>query len=401
MSKLRRVVVAGFVAGVLVSASLVGGGEAQAKAPAVFTIKAGAAHPTNRNAPYVYTRYYPEIARVHRGQRIRWSFLQTHSVTFSKAGRPGWFRADEVPNTYAVNERFGFGAKNCGIGDLAPCPLKSTTTFLSSGVSRTRQEQPFEIVVDALPGTYKYFCTIHTRMTGAIQVVGDATPVPTASAVSSQVAKDVLADSKAADAVFRADQKPVSTVNAGQRVWRGLLGDATRDGHVSIVAFMPTDLKIGPGDKVHYVFRDYASNEPHTVTFPTEVTGGPPGGPVGLGTFALFPACDLDDPSSGVRGIPGLWGASPFPACPGNLEILHAPWMTTGHPARNDEVATPATYHDSGLLLPQRADRGMRVLPDTGRVLPSTFDAQFPNAGTFKFECNLHTDVMTGSINVA
>jgi hypothetical protein len=62
---------------------------------------------------------------------------------------------------------------------------------------------------------------------------------------------------------------------------------------------------------------------------------------------------------------------------------------------------TPATYHDSGLLIPRGSSMGMRRLPDTGRVLPWTFEAEFPNTGSFKFECNLHADVMTGSVNVS
>jgi plastocyanin len=370
--------------------------------PGTLTIRAGAVHPTNRDAPYVYTRYYPDVLQVHRGQTVRWTFEQTHSVTFSKAARPGWYRPDEIPDTYAVDERFGFGATDCGLVGLKPCTFTASTAFLSSGVSRVRQEQPFEVRVDAPPGTYTYFCTLHPAMSGAIQVVRDTVVVRTQKQLDAYARSDVRADSKAADAVFRADQKPVSTVDAGgRRVWRGLLGDSTPDKHVSIVAFMPADLDAAAGDKVRYVFRDHAINEPHTVTFPTEVSGGPPPGPVGLGTFALFPACDFDGRTSGLPGVRGLWGASPVPACPANFEVLHAPWMTRGHPAPGNQVMTPATYHDSGLLIPRGSSMGMRRLPDTGRVLPWTFEAEFPNTGSFKFECNLHADVMTGSVNVS
>ena len=370
-------------------------------APATLTVRAGAKHPTNRDAPYVYTRYYPDALRVHRGQTVRWTFEQTHSVTFSKSGRPGWYRPDEIPDTYAVNERFGFGATDCGLEGLKPCALKANTTFLSSGVSRIRQERPFEVTVDAPPGTYTYFCTIHSAMTGKIQVVRDTATVRTQKQLDAQTKAQVRADSKAADAVFRDGQTPVSTVDAdGHRVWRGLLGDSTPDKHVSIIAFMPADLEVAVGDEVRYVFRDRAVNEPHTVTFPTEASGGAPPGPVGLGTFALFPACDFDGRSTGLPGVRGLWGASPVPACPGDFEVLHAPWMTRGHPAPGNQVLTAATYHDSGLLIPRGSSMGMRKLPDTGRILPSTFAAAFPNAGSFAFECNLHTDLMTGSVNV-
>lgn len=367
-----------------------------------IVVQAGAIHPANPDAPYVYTRFYPDVVQVRRGQTLRWTFPQTHSVTFSSK-RPGWYRPDEIPDTYAVNERFGFGATDCGIGGKKPCVLTASTRFLSSGVSRIRQGQPFEVTVDAPPGRYTYFCTLHPKMSGTIQVVGSGAAVATAKELAGRVAQQIRADSKAADELFRADQRPVSTVGAdGERVWRGLLGDSTRDGHVSIVAFMPADLDIAADDKVRYVFRDHAVNEPHTVTFPTELSGGPPGSPPPeLGTFSLYLSCDLDSPTGGMKGIPGLWGAPPFPACPGTLEVAHAPWMTRGHPAPGNQVLTRTTYHDSGLLIPQRSSKGMRVLPDSGRVLPSTFEAEFPTPGTFTFECNLHGDLMTGSVNVS
>ena len=397
MNKLRTVIV---VIVVVIAAVLVHE-EATAR-PGTLTIRAGAHHPTNRDAPYVYTRYYPDVLQVHRGQTVRWTFEQTHSVTFSKSGRPGWFRPDEIPDTYAVNERFGFGATDCGLEGLRPCAFQANTTFLSSGVSRIRQERPFEVTVDAPPGTYAYFCTLHPAMSGKIEVVRDTAPVRTQKQLDAQTKAQVRADSRAADAVFRADQTPVSTVGAdGTRVWRGLLGDSTSDKHVSILAFMPADLEVAAGDSVRYVFRDRAVNEPHTVTFPTEISGGAPPGPVGLGTFALFPACDFDGRTSGLPGLRGLWGVSPVPACPADLEVLHAPWMTRGHPAPRNQVLTPATYHDSGLLVPRGASIGMRKLPDTGRMLPSGFSAAFPAAGSFTFECNLHTDLMTGSVNVS
>ena len=397
MNKLRTLiaVIVALVGSTLVSPAATAG-------PGTLTIRAGAHHPTNRDAPYVYTRYYPDVLQVHRGQTVRWTFEQTHSVTFAKSGRPGWYRPDEIPDTYAVNERFGFGATDCGLDGLKPCALKANTAFLSSGVSRIRQEKPFEVTVDAPPGTYTYFCTLHPAMTGKIQVVRENAAVRTQKQLDAQTKAQVRADSKAADAVFRTDQTPVSTVASdGTRVWRGLLGDSTTDKHVSIVAFMPADLEVAAGDKVRYVFRDRAVNEPHTVTFPTEISGGPPPGPVGLGTFALFPACDFDGRTSGLPGVRGLWGVSPVPACPADFEVLHAPWMTRGHPAPGNQVLTPATYHDSGLLIPRGSSMGMRKLPDTGRMLPSTFEAEFPNAGSFAFECNLHPDLMTGSVNAA
>ena len=360
-------------------------------------VQAGAIHPTNRDAPYEYTRYYPEVLNVHRGQTVVWKIFGFHSITFSKTGKPPFYRTDELPGTYAIPERWAF-ASDCGRSSK-PCVVQATTKFLSSGPPLFSGD-PFTAKIDAPPGSYAYFCTVHPGMKGTIRVVGAAAPVPTQKQIDAQIASAVRADSAAADALFRADQKPVSTVNAeGQRVWRGLLGDSTRDNHVSILAFMPTNLDIGAGDAVHYVFRDHTVNELHTVTFPTQATGGFDPFPHGLGGFGIYFSCDFDGPTAGLKGVPGLWPVM-GPACPAALELVHAPWMTEGHPAPDNQVLTPATYHDSGLLIPQASSKGFRFLPDTGRELPSSFDAGFPAAGTFTFECNIHVDLMTASITV-
>ena len=367
-----------------------------------LTIQAGAIHPENKSAPYEYTRYYPEVLRVRRGQTVTWRFLGFHTVTFSRSARPSWYRPDEAPDTYAVNEAFAFGATDCGRLGTKPCVLTPSTKFLSSGVPRVRANEPFALTIDVPEGSYRYLCTVHPSMSGTVQVVGSRSPVPTQKQVDAQVASQVRADSRTADALFRADQRPASTVDAdGTRVWRGLLGDSTRDNHVSILAFMPAGLEIAAGDKVRYVYREHVVNEVHTVTFPSAVSGGPtPPGPPGLGSFPFVPACDFDDPASGMKGVPGLWGVAVWPACPANDEVLHQPWMTRGRPAPGNEILTPTTYHDSGILAPKRAPT-MRVLPDTGRKLPSAFDAGFPNVGSFTFECNIHVDLMTGSVTVS
>lgn len=371
-------------------------------APRVVTIQAGARHPTNPSAPYEYTRYYPETLRVHRGQTVRWSFVGFHTVTFSRSARPPWFRADEIPGTYAVDERFGFGATDCGRDGLRPCRLRPGTRFLSSGAPRTRGGQPFELTVDARPGRYSYFCTVHPSMKGTIEVVGDRAPVPAQKQIDAQIKSAVRADSKTADSLFRADQTPRSSVGSdGRRTWRVLLGDSTPDNHVSILAYLPSELKVAAGDKVLYAFRDRTVDEVHTVTFPTEVAGGTSPAPHGLGGMPFIPACDFDGRTTGMKGVPGLWGVAAWPACPANAEILHAPWMTQGRPAPGDQIVSPATYHDSGMLLPKRSSKGMRVLPDTGRALPASFVAEFPVAGRFGFACNLHADIMSGSVAVS
>lgn len=366
-------------------------------APPRLEIQAGAVHPTNDAAPYEYTNFYPSTLKVQRGQTIRWTVFGFHTITFSKAGRPNFFRPDEVPGTYATTERWAFGS-DCGRNGMKPCVLTPKTTYLSSGTPPFGNS-PFDVKVDARPGMYRYFCAVHPGMQGALQVVAGSAPTP--SQVKAQIAREVRIDSDAADAVFRAGQKATSRIDSdGTRVWRIRLGDTIPSKHVSVLAFMPGELEVAAGDKVEYVFPKPVANEVHTVTFPTEATGSFDPAPNGLGGFGFYFSCDPDDPAGGLKGVPGLWGAA-GPECPASLELAVAPWMTEAHPAPGNAVLTRATYHDSAMLMPSGAPRWFRVRPDTGVAFPSRFEAEFPAPGTFAFECNIHVDLMTGSINAS
>lgn len=385
---------------VALCATLLGVPDAEAK-PRTVTIQAGAIHPTHPSARYNFTRYYTDTLRVRRGDTVRWTFPINHTVTFSKAQRPGFYRPDEVAGTYALNERVGFGASDCGRDGLRPCVFTDRTAFLSSGLAPLRAGQPFRVTFDAPVGRYRYFCTIHSAMRGTIEVVRPDASVPTQQQVNRTIAAEVRKDAKAADAVFRAGQTPVSRVTAsGAREWRVLLSDSTPDDHVSVFAFMPADLKIAPGDKVRYVFRDRARNGVHTVTFPTALAGGSQPAPHGLAGLPFTPACDLDGRSTGLKGVPGGWGVA-GPSCPADTELLWQPWMIQGHPAPGHQVWTPATYHDSGFLIPKRSAKGIRTLPDTRRTFPSSFEAVFPAGGRFSYSCNFHPDFMTASVEVS
>jgi plastocyanin len=375
---------------------LVVGPGATAK-PKPLTIQAGAVHPSNKEAPYEYTRYYPDVLTVHSGQMVRWKIMGFHTVTFAKGGRSGYFRADELPGSYPFPQRTIFGS-GCGRGGN-PCVVNAKTSYAGSAPPLL-DGSPVDFKIDLPPGTYKYFCEIHSTMSGKIRVVADGVSVPSQQQVDKQITKAVRADSAAMDSVYKADQKPVSNVDAdGVRTWRVLVGDGTRDGHVQVIGFLPSSLDIPAGDRVRFTHRSAFAGDPHTVTFPTQLSGGFDPVPNGLGAFGLVPSCDFDDPLSGLPGIPGQWGFA-GPPCPATLELVWAPWMTEGHPAPGNAVLTPASYHDSGLLLPERVPKNFRTLPN-GAGLPSSFDADFPAPGTFSFQCDVHLAPMNGSINVS
>lgn len=375
-------------------------GRAEA-ASAGVVVQAGALHPTNEEAPFEYIQFYPSALRVHQGQVVRWKILGFHTITFAKAGvRPPFFRTDEIPGTHAVDERWAFGATDCGHGEQKPCSLTKGTRYLSSGAPFFSGD-PFAVKMDVPPGKYAYQCNVHTKMAGTIDVVGKSAPVPTQKQINTQVASAVAKDTKAADALFKADQRPLSKVGAdGQRIWRVLTGDATADNHVQIIGYLPNNLEIAAGDKVEFGYRKGFLGDFHTVTFPTELSGGftePVPAPYGLAGLGIYFSCDPDEPNGGAPGVPGLWEV--LTPCPGTFELGIAPWMTEGHAAPGDAVLTPVTYHDSGSIVAAGHPDGFRKLPD-GTTLPTGFDAEFPAPGAFTFECNIHFDFMTGSINV-
>lgn len=394
---LRKHIVIGAL-GLALVASVLTGSPAQAKSPKLL-IQAGAVHPRNKDAPYEYMRFYPDVIKVHQGQMVRWKILGFHTVTFSKKGRDPFLRPDEVPGTYAFAEAQAFGTE-CGRAGKT-CVVNKSTKFESSA-SPLFTDEPVDYRIDLPPGRYRYFCEIHSQMYGTVQVVPNSSPIPTQKQVNAQIAKYVAKDSAAMDAIYKADQIPHSKVSSdGVREWRVKLGDQTRDNHVETIAYLPNDLKVAAGDRVKYEFPSYGHNDLHTVTFPQQLTGGFSQLPVpyGLAGMSFNPSCDFDGRTSGLPGIIGPpWGA--VIPCPADLEFVLAPWLTDAHPSPGNVVLTPATYHDSGLLFPPHEPRIFRVRPD-GHEFPSSFVANFPAAGTFDFECDVHAEAMQGSVTVS
>lgn len=382
----------------LIGSVIVLGPRSDAAAKAPIKIQAGA---MNENAPYEYNRFYPDVLRVHRGQTVQIGIFGFHTFTYSKV-RHGFFRSDELPGTYAIPEQSVFGT-DCGRGGVA-CVLTPKTTFAGSAVPIFSQD-PVAVKVDLPPGRYTYFCQIHSTMSGTFQVVANSAPVPSQKQIDAQIASAVRRDTAAADAQFRRNQVPVSKVDAdGVRTWRVLVGDATPDNHVQFLAYMPGTLPIAAGDRIRYEMRGAFKGDPHTVTFPAAAAGTSMiPAPNGLAGFSINMSCDPDDTTSGLPGVLGVWGApgpfGAFPGCPANREIIWAPWMTSANHAPGDTVATPATYHDSAVLFPKNVPNSFRK-PPGGPAFPSSFDANFPSAGTFTYACDVHGDFMTGTVEV-
>jgi plastocyanin len=365
--------------------------------------------------PYSYTHFYPSTVEVHRHDTVEFRVptgpntadTQFHTVTFSPKSdepQPGWFRPDEAPGTFAFNEPVLTGT-GCGRGDEPLCVLRGTDDFFSAGSSADGAwanadgtMRPFRVKVDAPVGEYSFRCLIHDGMTGAVKVVDD--DVSTANPSRADIEAELAQDTAAADALYvEESQQAPPVVENGRRVWTVKAGARTADRHVEILAYFPGTAQIATGDEVRYV-----AMEPHTVTFPSAVVGpklGPTPVPFGTGGGAFLPACDLDGPSSGAPGALLMPVAT---SCPqgSTFELMMPLWMTETQAAPGNAVATAATVHNSGLILPAAAPEFQRGLPKgSGRHFPTEFRAVFPTSGTFSFGCSLHPAIgMRGGVSV-
>ncbi len=372
-----------------------------------FVIQAGATNPNDPSLAYEYTRFYPDTLRVHQGQTVSWKILGSapgatgfHTVTFLPDGRdrPGLLREDEIPGYYNTTDEW-FAPVGCGHVGEEPCLLQDTDTFVSSGIPIFFSPTDFSVTIDVPPGAYEYLCTVHASMTGTIEVVPDEEALKTQEQIDQETIEEVAADTAAADAVVAEDADPGFVIEDGRKIHVVLLGDSTPDNHVAIVQFLPGNLQIEAGDGVRWIYDDEIIDEIHSVSFPEELSGGFSPFPHGKAGVSFHPRCDFDDPNGGAPGIPGLWEVTPLP-CEGNLELGVSTWMTEPTLAPGNDPSVPLAVHDSALLIPEGAPDQYRMNPGTGEPFPATFDAGFSNPGTYAYECNVHSDPMTGSITV-
>jgi plastocyanin len=403
-----RLLVACMVTMSLTSASALPGAAAEADADADapdHVVHAGAKDPTDPLSLHMYEGYFPRHLRVHKGDRVRWEFPNQghfdqafHTVTFGDADEVPLVRADEVPGLLAFDER-SFFTTGCGRAGQPVCVISSSDQFVSSGtplqhMAGVGQIQPFDAVIDLPPGTYDYFCTLHhPAMKGTIEVVDDDVTVdnPKPEAFAGEIA----ALATKADATFAGLSQPTLSNEGGRRVWTVHTGARTDDDiPVSAEAFLPSSLEIRAGDTVRWVMGGTA----HTVTFPDTSTGkGPP--------QYMTLNCELDQPATGAPGVPAIAtvGAFGLPWCPpgATAELLLTALGTDQQRAPRDQVVSPATVHNSGIMIDGALPERMRGRPPgSGEHFPSQFEATFPVPGTYAYRCLIHWEFMSGSITV-
>lgn len=346
------------------------------------------AHPT-----YEHTAFYPNRLEVHQGDTVRFDSYGFHTVAFLPGNvHTSLLRTDEVPHTYAVDEQTFFppAGQACGSGE-EPCVLAGTDNVVNSGAEFSN----WVLQADAEPGTYRLHCNIHPTMHMDLVVKSVGQTLSNQSAAQIETAK-AAAVTAADAAVVAANATPAVDLGGGRQRHQVYAGVGTDT--MNVYGYFPQTVDAKPGDEVRFVM----GADLHTVTFPVQAVGNhdlPLPFAAGLSGVGLFPACDLDDPRSGLPGVPGF-------ICPGNFELRFAPFMVERNRAYADEVLTPATYHDSAFMVPEKLSSGstmpawLRTGPN-GETMPSTFDAKLPAEGQFGYSCNLHGTFMTGAINVS
>jgi plastocyanin len=336
---------------------------------------------------WAFNDFFPRTVSVPTGSDLQFINQGFHTFTVLPAGtsaavdqRTNGIAVDDVDDTLPNPN----GTTHSELNNAALAPIPPTCgsaadpcTFDGSGVvssgAPAGPPAPFAVHVTAAPGTYIFVCRVHAGMRGQLKVLPADQQGPSAAQVQAQVAKQVAHDLKGAwQADARASRNAHVRNSNGTSTWTVTAGTSSPDGRVALLEFIPRDLSVRPGDRV--VFRPRSPNEPHTVTFPTD-----------LGT-EFQPWCEagtVDTPF----GPPGF-NCNGGP--PDEIELDGGNGVT--------QITSPATISDSGIIGPRRLASAIGM-PQT--AILNTWTVSFGGAvpGTYTYVCQIH-DGMAATITV-
>ena len=287
----KRALIPVALLGLIASQMLVAVGAVSAAGPA-FTIMADqppTAAPKGHN--WAFNDFFPRAVTVTTGTTIAFQLAPSpnafHTATLLPAGMTaaqdliasGGISADAEDTTrnpqgqshtqLSLPALFPAPASGCGTADK-PCTFDGTSV-VSSGAPLAGPMPAFNVTITAPVGTYTFHCRIHPLMEGTINVVSaGSSGMTTADSAAADAAAQTTADVAAAKAVEATYAKAAVKTNAdGTHTWTIAAGASTADGHVDLLEFLPWSLHVRKGDRVMWAPK--AINEPHTVTFPTDL----------------------------------------------------------------------------------------------------------------------------------
>lgn len=334
--------------------------------------------------------YFPARLTVHPGDTLEFTAADTgepHTVTFGTKISQAVELAAQYPPPAEPPRAVGHQMEKLtkpfpellpeGPGDAnqtaaQPCFLASGNPPKDGGCDPADQEQPeftgtesfynsgwiepdatFSLTVsaDAQPGTYGYFCLLHTLgMTGQVEVVAAGADADTADEV------EAAAETEAEEAIGKL-QSAVEAVDLPEgSVSAGVVSEDVQHGLVA--QFEPAEISVDAGGSVTWTVFG-----PHTVSFnapqdATPLLSKAPDGSVHLNPKSVAPA--------GTQGVaPG-----PPPKKPVKLGALEGD-----------------AFFSSGIIL---------SFPPELVSVKLTFDL----AGTYEYACLIHPD-MEGTVTVA
>jgi plastocyanin len=345
-----------------------------------------------------FNDFFPRSLQVKQGQTIGFAIQGFHTATLLPAGvsaaadlrQHGLATADEDtalnPNG-TTHVGIDFAAVmptsfTCG-SSTNPCSFDGSAVVSSGAPLGGPPAGPFMVTVNAAPGTYAFLCRIHPGMSGRITVVGPGGHATSAEDVAETVSHQVSTDVKAGlRAESRASDNARMKNADGTTTWFVSPGAQSPDRHVAVLEFLPRNISIKSGDKV--VWRMRESNEPHTVTFPTD-----------LGTDQV-PLCETAN-GTDAGAHPVVYppaGPQDFGCAPGTGPVE----FEFGGGNGISTVTSPATVSDSGLLGSRRLAHAFG-LPATGVLTKWSVSFASATPGTYTYVCQIH-EGMAGTITV-
>ena len=356
-------------------ALVLGGTVPSAMAIEATTYQIGVDNAAPAGHDWLYMDFFPRSAvKVHQGDvlDLKWntgSVDALHTATLVPLGAtpPELFvpDGDDDASQAQINPA-AFAPTNPTCGSAGkPCPYDGSS-LLSSGAQPTAPGFDFFVAVNVKAGrgpvSVTYECLVHPGMRGSVTVVPDSQAASTPQEVQAAAARQFRTDTVGArQAEAQAERRAVTSNPDGTRTVTMTAGTATD--FVEVAEMLPHTVQIRPGDTVKWVTKTI--KDVHTVTFPQ-----------GSGSDAV-------DPLQAVCEASGSTDSSPPCSSPSAQELHYDP-----QPQGATAITSPTTVGSSG------------ALSNPPAPFPNSFSFNFPNAGTFAYQCRIH-DHMTGAVVVA
>ncbi|HYB27966.1 MAG TPA: hypothetical protein VEF89_15215 [Solirubrobacteraceae bacterium] len=210
--------------------------------------------------------FFPGKLTIHVGDSVTWINNGEHTIDLPPKGGSDLPFAVTGASISGLKDAAGNAFWFNGLPSVMFNPMLATafgghtytgTSRVDSGFYEGSGTPPPFKVTFTKPGTYKYYCDIHTNMTGVIVVVPKNKPAETAAQLNASILAQQLTAIKTIVSVYNTRKiVPVNTVSVGKS---GL-------GGVELFDMFPSKLTVNAGQIVKFEISKN-SKEAHTVTF--------------------------------------------------------------------------------------------------------------------------------------